>query len=94
MAHEDKYRRLEELREASRQGGGEQAIARQHERGKLTARERIDLLLDEDGLASILTQHRNLTGKALLDEIYASLVSFRGSEEFPDDISAVALEFR
>ncbi len=47
MAHEEKYRRLEELREASRQGGGEQAVERQHARGKLTARERIDLLLDQ-----------------------------------------------
>lgn len=28
------------------QGGGEKAIARQHEKGRLTARERIDLLLD------------------------------------------------
>ena len=43
-------RRLEELlrrREESRQGGGPEAVARQHERGKLTARERIDLLLDD-----------------------------------------------
>jgi len=47
VAHEEKYRRLEELREASRQGGGEQAVERQHARGKLTARERIDLLLDQ-----------------------------------------------
>ena len=46
MAHEDKYRRLEELREAAKKGGGEERIARQHERGKLTARERLDLLLD------------------------------------------------
>ncbi len=53
-----------------------------------------DILLDEDGLASILTQHRKLRGMTLLDELYASLVSFRGSEDFPDDISAVALEFR
>ena len=46
MAHEEKYRRLSELREASRAGGGEKAVERQHSRGKLTARERIDLLLD------------------------------------------------
>jgi propionyl-CoA carboxylase beta chain len=42
--------RLEDLlrrREAALEGGGAEAIARQHERGKLTARERIDLLLDE-----------------------------------------------
>ncbi len=34
-------------REEARQGGGEERIARQHERGKLTARERIDVLLDK-----------------------------------------------
>ena len=41
--------RIEELRrrrEASRLGGGVKAIERQHDRGKLTARERIDALLD------------------------------------------------
>jgi propionyl-CoA carboxylase beta chain len=42
--------RLEELdrrRSEAAAGGGEEAIAKQHERGKLTARERVDLLLDE-----------------------------------------------
>jgi len=34
------------MREAARLGGGEKRIAAQHQRGKLTARERIDLLLD------------------------------------------------
>jgi len=35
------------LRAEAMKGGGEDRIARQHEKGKLTARERIDLLLDE-----------------------------------------------
>ena len=42
--------RLEELlrrRTAALEGGGPESVARQHDRGKLTARERIDLLLDE-----------------------------------------------
>ncbi len=38
---------LHERREVARLGGGEEKIAKQHERGKLTARERIDLLVDE-----------------------------------------------
>jgi len=47
----DTYHRslAQELRariDAARQGGGERAIARQREQGKLLARERIDLLLD------------------------------------------------
>ncbi len=41
-------RMLEEKREAARQGGGERRVAAQHAKGKLTARERIDLLLDEN----------------------------------------------
>ena len=42
-------RRLEDLRrrkEEAVQGGGKDAVERQHGRGKLTARERLDLLLD------------------------------------------------
>ena len=39
---------LRRLREQAREGGGPANIARQHERGKLTARERLDLLLDEN----------------------------------------------
>src|SRR5215510_692666 len=42
--------RLEELRRRhanAEAGGGEERRARQHEEGKLGARERIDLLLDE-----------------------------------------------
>ncbi|MEK6544133.1 MAG: acyl-CoA carboxylase subunit beta [Elusimicrobiota bacterium] len=37
---------LEELSEAARQGGGAQKLAAQKEKGKLTARERLDALLD------------------------------------------------
>ena len=36
------------LEERLRQGGGAERIRREHERGKLTARERIALLLDKD----------------------------------------------
>ncbi len=38
--------RLREMRTRSRLGGGQQRIDQQHARGKLTARERLDLLLD------------------------------------------------
>ena len=38
---------LHERRERARQGGGEERIARQHEQDKLTARERLALLIDE-----------------------------------------------
>src|SRR6201989_3495859 len=38
---------LHERREAALLGGGEEKIAKQHERGSPTARERMDLLVDE-----------------------------------------------
>ncbi|ALV06752.1 acyl-CoA carboxylase subunit beta [Roseateles depolymerans] len=38
---------LENKREQARQGGGERRIAAQHGKGKLTARERLDLLFDD-----------------------------------------------
>jgi len=44
---QDNLSMLESLREEARQGGGSVQIDRQHARGKLTARERLDLLLDE-----------------------------------------------
>jgi acetyl-CoA carboxylase carboxyltransferase component len=39
-------RELQQLEERLRQGGGPEKIERQHSQGKLTARERIALLLD------------------------------------------------
>ena len=46
-------RRLRALREQARQGGGEARVKRQHDAGKLTARERLDLLLDENSFHEI-----------------------------------------
>jgi propionyl-CoA carboxylase beta chain len=40
-------RQLEEKRDAARQGGGHKRIEAQHAKGKLTARERLEVLLDE-----------------------------------------------
>ena len=42
----EKIKELIELRDKARMGGGEKAIAKQHEKGKMTARERILHLLD------------------------------------------------
>ena len=46
LTAEQKLAALTELKARFALGGGEKAIERQHGRGKLTARERIDLLLD------------------------------------------------
>ncbi len=44
----DILQELEDRRKTARLGGGERRIEAQHSKGKLTARERIELLLDED----------------------------------------------
>lgn len=44
----EKIKELIAKREQARLGGGEKAIEKQHARGKYTARERIEMLLDED----------------------------------------------
>ncbi|MEJ2371524.1 MAG: acyl-CoA carboxylase subunit beta [Gemmatimonadales bacterium] len=46
MTMRAKLHELEELRRASQEGGGAERLARQHEKGKLSARERLDVLLD------------------------------------------------
>jgi acetyl-CoA carboxylase carboxyltransferase component len=43
---EERIKRLREAKATAALGGGEQKVAKVHEKGKLTARERIDLLLD------------------------------------------------
>lgn len=42
-----KLKKLSKLKETAKLGGGEKRIKSQHEKGKLTARERIELLVDE-----------------------------------------------
>ncbi len=52
---------LEQRREEARLGGGEARIERQHEKGKLTARERLDILLDDDSFQELGTFVRHQT---------------------------------
>ena len=49
----EKVRELEELRRKSQLGGGEQRVKAQHDRGKLSARERLDLLLDDGSFVEL-----------------------------------------
>ena len=53
-------RQLEEKRAAAKLGGGQSRIDRQHAKGKLTARERIELLLDEGSFEEwdMFVEHR------------------------------------
>jgi len=52
--------KLEDMRAGARQGGGDKRIQAQHAKGKLTARERIDVLLDEGSFEEwdMFVEHR------------------------------------
>ncbi|MFD2679608.1 acyl-CoA carboxylase subunit beta [Bacillus seohaeanensis] len=59
----DIYEKINELYDKRREvelGGGDKKIAKQHEKGKLTARERIDILLDPDTFVELnpFIEHR------------------------------------
>ncbi len=48
MTMEDRIEELREKRAEAEKGGGEDRIEAQHEKGKMTARERVDYFLDDD----------------------------------------------
>ncbi|HEX5521505.1 MAG TPA: carboxyl transferase domain-containing protein, partial [Longimicrobiaceae bacterium] len=53
MSMREKLEHLETLRRQAELGGGEKRIEAQHARGKLTARERLDVLLDEGSFVEL-----------------------------------------
>ena len=57
---EDKFEKLRVRNEEALKGGGEERIEAQHKRGKLTARERLELFLDEGSFEEIgkFVKHR------------------------------------
>lgn len=69
----EKIQELIELREEAKLGGGQKRIDTQHKKGKLTARERIDLLLDEGSFEEfdMFVSHR-CTDFGLENESYLS----------------------
>jgi propionyl-CoA carboxylase beta chain len=58
---QDIIEQLEQMRSAAKLGGGEDRVGKQHAKGKLTARERIDLLLDSDSFEEwdMFVEHRS-----------------------------------
>ena len=58
---QDIIRQLEEKRAEARAGGGQRRIDAQHAKGKLTARERVEVLLDPDSFEEfgMFVEHRN-----------------------------------
>lgn len=62
MAMQDKIKELMDMRQKARLGGGEKRIESQHKKGKFTARERIDMLLDEGSFEEfdMFVSHRSI----------------------------------
>src|SRR6201985_2828886 len=61
VTHEEKLTYLRELREAAIHSSSEEAVEKQHAKGKLTARERIDKLLDPGSFEELATFVRHRT---------------------------------
>ena len=60
---DDRIDELREKRAKAKEGGGEERIAKQHDKGKMTARERVEYFLDEDTFHEFdqFRTHRNHT---------------------------------
>lgn len=71
MSWKNEVEGIEARRELAKQLGGEEAVAKQHERGKLTIRERIDGLVDQESFS----EQGPLAGHAETDED-GNLISF------------------
>jgi acetyl-CoA carboxylase carboxyltransferase component len=61
MSNDKQIQKLIRLREETLQGGGQERIEAQHQRGKLSARERIELLVDKGSFRELdaFIQHRS-----------------------------------
>ena len=61
MSTEERIERLRKLREEALHAGSQRAVERQHDLGKLTARERVEMLLDKGSFQEIdmLVRHQN-----------------------------------
>ena len=60
-SNRDALKKLRELKEKALKGGGDKRIEEQHKKGKLTARERLEILLDPDTFEEMdaLVEHRS-----------------------------------
>src|SRR4051794_22969737 len=71
MGIEEKIRELQERKERLQQGGGPDRIKKQHDSGKLTARERIEKVVDSESFQEfgLFAKHRatefGMAGKEL-----------------------------
>jgi len=85
MSLDEKLRRLEELQRESELGGGLERLKAQHAKGKLSARERLDLLMDEGSFVELdrFVTHRSTEfgleqNKVLGDGVVTGYGTIRG----------------
>ncbi len=84
----DRLKDLEERRQAALNAGPERAVARQHEKGKMLARERIEYLLDDGSFHELdmLARHRahdvGLDGRPYTDGIITGWGTVDGRKVF------------
>ena len=64
MSWEKEIQEIGKRRKLAQAQGGAEAVAKHHQRGKLTIRERIDELLDTDSFQ----EHGKMAGGAVLDD--------------------------
>ncbi len=65
-----------------------------HSDGVTECMTRDGMLLDDDGLARIMRDLRQIHGQAFLDALVRKVSAFAGNAELADDLSAVLLEFK
>lgn len=71
MSVENRIRQMQDLKTAIRQGGGSARVAKQHESGKLTARERIEKLVDPSSFVEIDAFVKNRSVDFGMDKVNA-----------------------
>ena len=65
-----------------------------HSDGVVECADPVCALLDDEGLARILTELRQTKGLACLESMIWKLAEFAGDDQFTDDVSAVLLEIK
>src|SRR3954447_9931178 len=68
VTHEEKLAYLRELRDEAAHSASQEAVDKQHDKGKLTARERIEKLLDPGSLQELDTLRRDRTAGFGMDK--------------------------
>ena len=80
MSWEGEIKELQRRRHLAQQQGGQEGIAKQHARGRLTIRERIETLLDKDSFK----EHGRATASPVYDD-NDEVIEVRIINDYGDD---------